>query len=331
MSSPEFQIPAGSKRVIIFDTNAYRVLSHGLTPNDSHVKALQLRRCEQTAEVFVLASPVVGWELITHLADLGDPARVHCLNALIFLGEHTLSPTAANGGICLFADSESTVCRELFHRLPPGYEAGIQNLGSLVTYIVRNAPNLTDAVAVQNIKTIAAAMTAGEQAWLNQMKTVLAICDPNAARVVFGGRDDNEVLKKVRAFFGTEMFMEAWATWMVVTHAAKVNHLINSPEELRQKTAVLRTEFSVPFQLMSALLKKLTTPQPPNLANPKKKRWNFVCDSMIAFSIGSSHEIAGAPMYLVTGDREISEAAKAAGCDDRVLTLDEYLKSVGFP
>ncbi len=215
--------------------------------------------------------------------------------------------------------------------IPAGYEAGIQTLGSLVTYIVRNAPNLTDSVAVHNINTIAAAMTAKEQAWLNQMKTVLAICDPNAARVVFGGRDDNEVLKKARAFFDSELFMEAWATWMVLTHAAKVNQTINSPEGIRQKTAVLRTEFSVPFHLMSALLKRLATPQPPNLANPKKKRWNFVCDSMIAFSIGSSHEIAGAPMYLVTGDGELFEAAQAAGCDDRVVTLDDYLKSVGLP
>ena len=331
MSSQDSQIPARTKRAIIFDTNAYRVLSHGLTFNDVRAKALQLRGCEQKAGVFVLGSPVVAWELITHLADPADPALPHCLNAIVMLGGHALSPDTANGGVCLFADSESTVCRELFRRLPPRYEAGIQTLGSLITYIGRNAPNLTDAAAVQNIKTIASAMTAGEQAWLNQMKSVLASCDPNAARVVFGGRDDGEVLKKVRTFFDSEMFMEAWATWMVVTHAAKVNHVINSPDELRRMTAILRTEFAAPFHLMSALLKKLATPQPPNLANPKKKRWNFVCDSMIAFSIGSSHEIAGAPLYLVTGDREISEAAKAAGCDDRVLTLDDYLKSVAFP
>jgi len=331
MSTRNRQLPAYTTRVIIFDTNAYRVLSHGLALNDARKKALHLRRYEQAAGVFVLASPITAWELITHLADPADPALPHCLNAIVMLGEHTLSPTASNGGICLFADSESTVCRELFHSIPPDHEAGIQTLGSLVTYIVRNAPNLTDSVAIQNIKTIASAMTAKEQAWLNQMKAVVANCDPNAARAVFGGRDDNEALKKARAFFDTDLFMEAWATWMVVTHAAKVNQTINSPEELRQKTAILRKEFSAPFHLMAALLKKLATPQPPNLANPKKKRWNFVCDSMIAFSIGSSHEVAGAPLYLITGDHEISEAAKAAGCADRVMTLDDYLKSVGLP
>jgi hypothetical protein len=331
MSSQNSQLPAGTKRVIIFDTNAYRVLGHGMALNDARAKALQLRRCEQSVGVFVLASPVTVWELITHLADPADPALPHCLNALVMLGEHALSPGTSNGGISLFADSESTVCRELFRSIPPGYETGIQTLGSLVTYIGKYAPNLTDSVAVQNINTIASAMIAKEQAWLNQMKAVVANCDPNAARVVFGGRDDNEVLKKARAFFDSEQFMEAWAAWMVITHAAKVNHTIDSLEEIRQKTAVLRTEFSVPFHLMSALLKRLATPQPPNLANPKKKRWNFVCDSMIAFSIGSSHEIAGAPMYLVTGDHEIFEAAKAAGCDDRVVTLDDYLKGVGLP
>ncbi len=331
MSSKQSQIPAGTKRVIIFDTNAYRGFSHDLTLGEACVRALQLRRCEQTAGVFVLASPVVVWELITHLADAGDPAYGDCLIAVIMLGEHTLSPTASNGGICLFADAESTVCRELFHRLPSGHEVTCQNLGSLVTYIAKNAPNLTDSIAIQNIKVIANAVAAQEQAWLNQMRIVVAHCDPNAARLVFGGRDDGEVLRKLRVFFTSDLFMDAWATWMVVTHAAKVNEQIGSPDELRRKTAALRQEFSVPFHLMSALLQKLATPQPPLLSNPKKKRWNFIWDTMIAFSIGSSHEIDDAPVYVVTGDREISDAAIAANCHDRVLKLEDYLRSVNFP
>src|SRR5213592_4106379 len=120
MLSQDSQLPDGTRRVIIFDTNAYRILSRGLTLDDAHAKAAQLRQCEQTTGVFVFASPVVVWELITHLADPADPARPDCLNAIVMLGGHALSPGASNVGISLFADSESTVCRELFRRIPPG-------------------------------------------------------------------------------------------------------------------------------------------------------------------------------------------------------------------
>ena len=332
MSSDGSPIPNGTKRVVIFDTNAYRVFAHGSTLEDVQAKAKQLRGREQQAGVFVLASPIVVWELVAHLADPADPALPHCLNAIVALAEHALSPIASDGGICLFADSESTICWELFHHKPPVNEAVNQNIGSLVTYISKYAPDLTDSVAVQNIKTIATAVESKEQAWLNQMKVVLGTyCGANVAKVVFGGCDDNEALRNARAFFDDDFFMEVWASWLVAEHATKAKHMVNSPEEFREKTTKLRKEFPVSFYLMSSLLKKLATPQPANLDSPRKKRWNFIWDSMIAFSIGPTHEIGGAPMYLVTGDREIFEAAIAAGSGDRVLTLDNYLKSVGFP
>jgi hypothetical protein len=44
-------------------------------------------------------------------------------------------------------------------------------------------------------------------------------------------------------------------------------------------------------------LKKLATPRPPDLANPKHKRWNFVWDSLISFTIGPG-TIMGAPVFL---------------------------------
>ncbi len=117
MSLQGCQLPAATKRVIIFDTNAYRVLAHGMTLNDARVKALQLRRCEQSAGVFIVASPVTVWELITHLADPADPALPHCLNALVMLGEHALSPGASKRRDFSFRRfCESTVCRELFRR-----------------------------------------------------------------------------------------------------------------------------------------------------------------------------------------------------------------------
>src|SRR5260370_37431885 len=85
--SGEDQIPAGMKRVIIFDTNAYRVLTAKTSLADCRAKAVRLRQAEQAMGVLVLASPTVIWELIAHLDDPHDLAREHSLNTLVAPGE----------------------------------------------------------------------------------------------------------------------------------------------------------------------------------------------------------------------------------------------------
>jgi hypothetical protein len=330
-SEAQSPIPAGTKRIIIFDTNAYRVLTAKQTLADCRAIAGRLRQREEAAGIFVLASPVVIWELVAHLDDPKDPAREHCLNSLVVLGEHTVDRTKTNSGITIFADAESTVCRELFHLTPDDHTKLLENLGSLVLYFVKNAPSITDTTVISNIDLISKVVAAKEQDWLKQMGDVLKTCDPNASKAFFSGTTDQDVLKKVRGFFASESFMNAWALFIVVTHAAKVGYKLSSQDDVNAMVKAVRTIFPVPFHLMTTLLQKIATTQPPNLASTKRKRWNFVWDSMLCFSIGPTHDIGGAPLVLVTGDGEIIDAAKAANCAGSVLLLDDYLKSIGYP
>jgi hypothetical protein len=323
-------IPHGTRRVVIFDTNAYRVMTAKTSLADCRAKVLRLRQCEQGSGVFVLASPTVIWELIAHLDDPNDPAREHCLISLVVLGEHALDPAKPDGGISLFPDADSTVCRELFHALPPNHEQGIQNLGSLVKYFVKNAPNITDATALKNVHQIATNVAATEKQWLSLMQSVLAHCDHNVAKQFFGKKGNAEVRKQVRDFFASSVFMEMWATFMVEIHAKKVGQTVSSVGELKNKAKIMLEVFPVPFHLMSVLLQKMAIDKSFNLGSPRKKRWNFVWDSQLGISIGASHEIAGVPVFFVTGDGELIEAAKAAKCDSRVLSLGDYLNGIGF-
>jgi len=67
------QTPPGTKRLIIWDTNAYRNFVGSDTVADARAKALHLRKCEQASGVLALASPIVIWELPAHVADSSDP------------------------------------------------------------------------------------------------------------------------------------------------------------------------------------------------------------------------------------------------------------------
>lgn len=124
--------------------------------------------------------------------------------------------------------------------------------------------------------------------------------------------------------------MNMWAEFMVQIHAKKVAHVLASDAELKAKAQIMLDVFSVPFHLMSVLLQKIASDPLFNVASPKRKRWNFVWDSQLAMSIGADHEVAGVPLFFVSGDDELLEAAKAAKCDGRVVSLDNHLGSVGF-
>lgn len=317
------------KKVIIFDTNAYRNLTYGLSLSEARAKAVFLREKESASENAVLAHPIVIWELLTHLCDSEDPAYDACLAAMVALGEHASSRKKLDGSINLMSDALSTACRELFGRLPAGYEQGLQNLGSLVTHIVKYAPDLSDSVAQANIQNLGRGMIAKEQSWLKGMGCVVDQFAPGAAKVVFGEATDNEALRKVREYFETPEFFAAWSHYIVASNAVEVGITSIPPEDFQAKAELVRKLFATPFHLMRVLLQKLATPQSVNLASPKKKRWNFVWDSMIAFSIGPG-TIEGASVCLVTGDKEIVDAASSAGFEKQITSLDAYLKTIGI-
>jgi hypothetical protein len=325
------RIPSGTKRIVIFDTNAYREFAPGGTLPDSRAKVVRLRLCEQASSVFVLASPTVVWELTAHLADPADRYYNQCLKSVVILGEHAVNPAKPDGGISLFPDAESTVCRELFHAVPKVNDQGIRNLGSFVKHVVKYAPDLSDPKAQENIKHIASHVDAAEKVWLKSMQPVLERCDPTAAKQFFGDIPEIELRKKMRDFYVTQTFVDMWAAFTVQMHAAKVGYSLTSDEDLKKKASILLNAFPVPVHLLSAMLQKIAMDSSFSLNHPDKKRWNFVWDSQLTFSIGRSHQVGGAPVFFVTSDAEVLTAAKAAKCEQRVLALPAYLKSVGFP
>ncbi len=325
----EPQAPPGTKKIIIFDTNAYRNLAFGLSLADSRIKALQLRQLEQKAGNFALASPIVIWELIGHLGNTSDPAYHYCLNALVTLAEHTWSPFDPNAGVCLFADAASTVCRELFRAVPPIAAQNVQNLSKLAAYVKNHAPNLTLPAALTNFKVFSMELAKLETQWLTDMQKILTDCDPTIAKPWVGGKDDRDVRRRLRSYFASQAFMDAWAAITVVRHANILGVKL-TPAGLTEKAKIIRDVFPVPFHLMSALLQKFPTPKPMNLSSPKKNRENFICDAAICFSIGGFHQVGSAPMFLVTADKAIKAAATTARCPERVVALPDYLTSVGF-
>ncbi|MFZ0887419.1 MAG: hypothetical protein WA005_03125 [Candidatus Binataceae bacterium] len=323
------QLPIGTKRLCIFDTNAYRELTIGKSLAEATAIALRIRELELGATTRAAANPFVIWELIGHLDNPTDPAYQHCLNALVALSEHTWSLHDPPGGLCLTADAESTVCDALFQAAPLVAWRNVQNLSLLAAHVKQHAPSLTDPAAVNNIRVFAAAMRKKETEWLRDLRALLDGCDPKLAHAWIGGRSDKETRRKLRDYFGSQAFMDAWATIGVMRHAELVGMTLTQ-KELAKKGDVMRNVFAAPFRLTSVLLQKFPTARQINLTSRKKKWGNYMWDAAICYSIGRFHQIDGASVFLVTGDRAIRDAAVAANCAGSVVPLSDYLKALGL-
>ena len=94
-----------------------------------------------------------------------------------------------------------------------------------------------------------------------------------------------------------------------------------SEEELAEKVKVVKEAFPVPLHLFNTLVRNIVE---NGLDMTKKKRANYLWDFHIAFSTGTGANIDGVPIWLVTDDREILNAAATAGATQNVKSFDEY-------
>lgn len=311
---------------IVFDTNAYRVLVHGKDLAESRKIGRSLCEKEIAIGSRAYAHPIVAWELFGHLADPSDPGFNDCLNALVCLGEHTALPDG-KGGIRVIADSYHASSRNMFGRLPTPYQRALESLSTVVAHVVKYAPDLSATKCQHNLTVLHDTMDAIEEDWLTRMETVVDQLLPGMAKSVLGGTLDKTSFAKVRQYLESPQFFDIWSLGFTIDRAASVG-VIPSQEELREAVKFVRKSFETPFRLMQTLILKMACVTPVDLKNARKKRWNFVWDSIISFSIGPGN-VEGQPLYLVTGDGEITDAAKEAGFGSQVVTLANYLALIG--
>jgi hypothetical protein len=318
-SLPKTNVPENARSVAIFDTNAYRNLTFGLSLADAKSKAIHVRQREESLGILSLASPIVIWELSSHLADAADPAYHHCLNAMAALGEHARSTDVSAPGIRLASDSEWVVCDVLFSRAPPGAVENVANLSALANYIRDNAPSLSDPVVLSNINKFAKEMAARETVWLGDLQKLLDHLNSLKTKTE---------RRQLRAALESTPFAELWSV-VAVSHYADLVSVALDASELDKRAQFFRAHFAGAFHVILALLRNLLGSPGLNLTSARKKRGNFMWDAGIAYLIPTSPAAADPAVEIVSGDKALIEAAAAAGHSKAVTPLDQYCKRIG--
>jgi hypothetical protein len=320
-----YKIPPEIQRVVVFDTNAYRDLCSNKTLEACKSKTRELINTENANKTEALANLYTIMELASHLADTTDPHYDHCLNALVSLGVHT----QINNGIKMIADSEATICKELFGKTPENHKNLHDVISSLTSYIRDDAPNISDLQAQSQLKAIHALVEGTEKAWIDGMKATIAIFDIDGAKKWELGKGDMQSQKKLRQLFTTDKFLDAYASAIVTIHANKVGVQLTN-DDLLEKAKQLVNGFKPSIKLLITVWSKIATKGGYTLQHHKEKRSNYVWDFWIACVVGKDHFIGNAKVYLVTGDKRIKEAADETGCGGCVMDLNSYLTSIGI-
>ena len=318
-------VPDKTAMVTVLDTNAYRNLTFGLTLDESRDAGIRLRECDHAANEIALASPLVIWELVHHLVDQADPAYDHCLNALVALGEHCRE--AQNGGITLALDSEWVVCNALFEREPPGAAKNVANLAAIACHVRDHARSMEDPAVLSNIRLFSEEMVKREFSWLEGVQALLDYTASPDSRLLAPAAKSGAA--SLRQLVRHPDFEQAWAL-IGVAHYAGLTGFPLTEEQLTDRAAFFRREFSVSFRLIANLLDNLIGQNDLDLTSPKKKRGNFLWDAGICYLIPGASSNPLVPMTIVSGDKAMLSAAAAARCGESIVSLDDYLSRTGF-
>ena len=315
-----------TSQVVIFDTNGYRNLTFGLKTDQSRKIARELADAELARGTKALANPFVIWELVAHLADSDDPAYENCMNSLVALVEHTRLPADNLGGVCRAADGETEICRQLFNQIPPIAEQNCANLCKLASYVWKEAPTLKDSNVLTNFKVFSAEMEKKEAAWLTRIESLLKAFWTLDASFNTPQARKNEMKKRRERINGPEFLRQT--TLGKVISCASLFSLPLTADELNSAAERMEKIFPTSLKLMQKTIAAWFDAPDINLHNPKQKRGNFIWDTALCFGIGAELAVGGAKILIVVDDKAIIKAATEAGCGDRVMKVDDYLKSV---
>lgn len=317
------------QKVVVFDTNAYRNLTHGLSVQEAKDTARRLADVELAGGYKALANPYVIWELLSHLAIIEDPAYSICQCALVALVEHTRAQDDAEGGVCRVADGETELMRQLFGKQSSIAEQNAQSLSCLASYVWKFAPELTDFNAQTNFEIFAAKMNELESRWLDNMEDLLMSLRSEQTAISNGKDDGDTSLKSKRKYLNSSGFERACSEGKVLSLSSLLG-LALSEDGLKVLTDRLQEIFPVSLRLMRKTIAGWYDAPEVNLRSAKKKRANFIWDTALCFGIGPEHQIGDAGILFVTDDRAIVDACVAADCSDSVLHFQNYKASISF-
>jgi hypothetical protein len=299
---------------VVFDTNVYRKLSKS---QFAHLLALERRQ-----SVIAFASFSVASEMLSHLVSESDPNYRPSLAGLRRLTEHCTRYDGSRSIIHFVADHDEHVAMLLLGMDIPGAENRAEFAGQLIGTIAEtDSPKALRNHQPYLQQVSRYAISAEQQFADNIFRTVVARLVPGATS--WGALAAE---KKLRAQFIKGLESDDAVRLMAAAMVARIERQLEvTLEQESREDAIDRTIrlFPIPIRFFNSILRRVAM-DGYDLGNPRNR--NSLWDYQIAFSTGPEATMEGIPLWLVTDDQRILEAARDCGCASIVSDMKAYLE-----
>lgn len=318
------QLPTRIRRVVAFDTNAYRALASVAQPEEARRRARALVQAERKRGIQALAYPTVLGELIAHLGSADDPSYRTAKAALVAAVEHASVTVGDQNHHAIWVSPDIQLCKSLWGLTPKELLDSDDLLRGIAARVAHDPSEPALDQIRQDLATVARKFAAAEARFAVSMQEHLIDRIEADARARGWTASRKELLRAYVANLSTERAREAVAMAHVLRAMsyAKVNE---SPSGLREKAKWVADKFPVAIALYTDLVRKIAQSgwDPATGKGP-----NSLWDLQVAFLLGPEHSIQRRPVTVVTADRDIYCAAVASGVGTVVMDYQQYRRSL---
>jgi len=279
-----------------------------------------MQRLELKSGINAYASYLVIIELLAHIASTSDPAHRRSLAALKRLWRHCSKPVDGRETLMFLADSQNQICKALFDMRIPWRETEPPAYAAIVGTIAhsdspadwsRYQPQLDylkDHVAKIEDRFV-------QDVWQH---VVLGV-DPNAGS--WRPLDNDPILRKRLADAVKSPLGSRLSAVMIVLNAAAELKLQLDQATLEEKVDFVMAVFATPLALYNEITRRIIM---DGCDLRKESRGNWIWDTQIAFQTSPLAVLGQSPIWLVTDDGAILDAARDAGAEGVVKSLTDY-------
>ncbi len=313
------------KSIVIFDSNAYRNFVSGIPENELKDRVDKLIELEKQNDIISLMSPIVLSELMAHLADPSDTAYNKCKNAVKALYWHCGDEQEFR----MLADPELILCKSFFDMTVQSREDSVLYAGQVASQIADDDSEANMEKFRPIFRQIRDHVYQAEINFATDIQAVIKEIDPDGSEWRLFELDDKKRKQFLDHLNTTTFEHQIGLGFALRAYLLLVEHNLITVDpnfDLVSRAKKIADLFKAAIELYKEVYRRIVNSE-FNLF--EKSRANFLWDIHLMFSIGDE-KVKDCPLYFVTHDKAMLQAAEKVGHNLRVFTLTEYLEYLGF-
>lgn len=310
----------------ILDTNVYRNVARGLALTDIPAYAEKLKKEEDRINSSSSLSIVVAMELIQHL-NKADPYQEECYKALCLQTLHTRRFDFRKKSITgSFYPPMNVILAQYFFKDNSKYFPLYMKVLDLVLDLTKNLVIENCEINVTSVEAVKKQILFEKNGFKDNVENFLMSLNEDTLDWQYI-RKNREERKKIFDKIQTGHFLKLLAVSLMLRA-----HQVMEIKEVKPDKEAKIEQFIIDFKaalIMNVNLIALIGHGTEKLKDVNNSRWNTLNDVQILFGLLYNRD-GDDKKILVTEEKKIKESCYAAGIGDRVMTIAEYMTTLGL-